>query len=138
MSVEIKVAYKGSLRCESVHGPSGGTLLTDAPLDNCGKGESFSPTDLVATALGSCMLTIMGIVAERHGIDLSEVDVRVEKHMSTDSVRRIVQIPVWITGPARLSSKEQQLLEVAALTCPVHKSLGDSIERPISFDWSKN
>ncbi|MBO47241.1 MAG: osmotically inducible protein OsmC [Planctomycetes bacterium] len=138
MTVEINIAYEGSLRCHATHAPSGGTLQTDAPLDNCGKGETFSPTDLVATALGSCMLTIMGIVAERHAIDLSEVEVRVEKHMSTDAVRRIVQLPVWITGPSCLSEKERKLLETAALSCPVHKSLGDSIDRSVSFSWSKS
>jgi putative redox protein len=136
MTVEIQIAYQGELRCRATHGPSGTTLHTDAPVDNCGRGESFSPTDLVATALGACMLTIMGIVAERHGLDLAGAGVRVEKHMTADPVRRIAALPVEITLPAALGPEDRKRLENAARTCPVHASLGDTIERPIAFVYA--
>ncbi|RMH02332.1 MAG: OsmC family peroxiredoxin [Planctomycetota bacterium] len=135
MTVEIEIAYQGGLRCRAVHGPSGTTLLTDAPVDNCGRGESFSPTDLVATALGACMLTIMGIVAERHGIDLSGATVRVEKHMAAAPRRRIAALPVTIQVPGPIGEEDRRRLEYAARTCPVHASLGETIERPIRFVW---
>lgn len=135
MSVEITVTYQGGLRCEARHGPSGRTLHTDAPVDNQGKGESFSPTDLVATALGTCMLTIMGIVAERHGIPLAGARVRVEKHMVADPARRIGRLPVTIRVPGRLDDKQKKLLMNAAETCPVHKTLGANVEMPIAWEW---
>src|SRR5512147_185173 len=131
--VEIQIRYEGGLRTRAVHGPSATALLTDAPVDNHGKGESFSPTDLVATALGSCMLTIMGIVAERRGLDLSGTRVVVEKHMVTDPVRRIGRLPVTITLNRDCSAEERKLLEAAALTCPVHKSLHPDIDKPVTF-----
>jgi putative redox protein len=133
--VEIQLAYSGELRCSAVHGPSGKTLITDAPVDNHGKGESFSPTDLVATALGSCMMTVMGIVAERKQLNLSGMKVRVEKHMSADSPRRIVKLPVVIVMPLPSDHPERALLEAAALGCPVHHSLHADIEKPVSFEW---
>jgi len=89
MGVEVDVVYQGELRCKATHGPSQDQLTTDAPVDNHGKGESFSPTDLVATALGACSLTIMGIVAERHQIDLAGMKIEVTKEMSKDAPRRI-------------------------------------------------
>jgi len=133
--VEIKIAYQGELRCQATHGPSGTTLLTDAPADNQGKAESFSPTDLVAVALGSCMLTIMGIVARRHAWDLTGTTVRVEKHMVTAPVRRIGRLPVEITVPVHLTDEQRQMLERAARTCPVHHSLHPDIEAPVTFHW---
>jgi putative redox protein len=134
--VEVQIAYEGQLRCQATHMPSGVTLSTDAPLDNQGRGESFSPTDLVAVALGTCMLTIMGIVARRHEWDLSGTRVRVEKHMVTAPVRRIGRLPVEITVPVKLSAEQQQMLERAALTCPVHHSLHPDIESPVTFHWT--
>jgi len=134
--VQIEIAYRGELRCEATHGPSRATLLTDAPLDNHGKGESFSPTDLVATALGACMLTIMGIVAQRHGIDLKGTRVTVEKHMVADPVRRIGRLPVRIEVPVAVTPEQKKLLETAALTCPVHKSLHPDIDKPVEFVFS--
>lgn len=131
--VQIDIVYQGRLRTEATHGPSKTTVVTDAPVDNHGRGESFSPTDLVATALGSCMLTIMGIVAERRGLDLSGTRVVVEKHMVTDPVRRIGRLPVTITLNRDCSAEERKLLEAAALTCPVHKSLHPDIEKPVTF-----
>ena len=133
--VEIDVEYSGDLHCQTTHGPSGATIHTDAPKDNEGKGEAFSPTDLVAAALGSCMLTIMGIVARRHGINITGARAHVEKEMVADPARRIAKLPVQITLPAALSSQERQMLEAAALTCPVHKSLHPNIESKIQFRY---
>ena len=100
----IDSVYQGELRCKASHGPSGTELATDAPTDNQGKGERFSPTDLVATALSTCILTIMGIVAERHGWDLKGTEARVEKTMSSEAPRRIAQLTVWVSLPAHLDA----------------------------------
>lgn len=133
--VEIEIAYEGRLRCRAVHGPSGTVLATDAPKDNMGQGESFSPTDLVATALGTCMLTIMDIVAQRHGIDLDGTTVKVGKEMAATPARRIGRLTVDIRVPRAVSPEQQSLLENAAHTCPVHKSLHPDIETPVTFHW---
>ncbi len=134
--VQIEIAYEGRLRCRAVHRPSGTMLSTDAPKDNMGQGESFSPTDLVATALGSCMLTIMGIVAQRHGIDLEGTTVTVGKEMVTSPARRIGRLTVEIRVPQTVTAEQRSLLENAAHTCPVHKSLHPEIETPITFHWA--
>lgn len=136
MAVQITVAYEGNLRSTATHGPSKNQVVTDAPVDNQGKGESFSPTDLVATALGTCMLTIMGIVAARHNLDIRGTRVRVEKHMVADPVRRISRLPSTIEIPVKINPEQRQALENAALTCPVHNSLDPRIERPVQFLWS--
>jgi uncharacterized OsmC-like protein len=133
--VEINVKYQGNLRCEATHGPSKGTLITDAPVDNHGKGESFSPTDLVATALASCISTIMGIYANRHEVDLSGLKIHVEKHMSIDTPRRIARLPLKITMPAGIEAKHREALEQAATHCPVHRSLNADIETPVEFSY---
>lgn len=135
MSVEISIVYQGELRCEATHGPSGVQLHTDAPVDNHGRGESFSPTDLVATALGACILTILGIQAEKHGIDLSGTTVIVQKHMSTDLPRRIARLPVQVAVPIAVDERMRTVFERAAHTCPVHQSLLAEIEKPIEFQW---
>ncbi len=136
MAVEITVTYQGELRCEAQHGPSKAQLVTDAPVDNQGKGASFSPTDLVATALGSCMLTIMGIVAQRHAIELKGATIKVEKHMVADPARRIGRLPVTITVPGPLDEKQRKLLMAAAEGCPVHRTLGERVEMPITWIWA--
>lgn len=133
--VQIQVAYEGTLRCKAQHGPSASVLLTDAPLDNNGKGEAFSPTDLVATALGTCALTIMGIVAERHGWDLGDVELRVVKHMVADPARRIGKLEVEVKGGAALDARAREALAAAALSCPVNLSLGEGLLREFRFDW---
>lgn len=133
--VNVSIRYKGGLRCEATHGPSGQTLFTDAPVDNHGKGESFSPTDLVATALGTCMATIMGIVAERHQIDLAGMKIEVTKEMSKDAPRRIARLATVIDVPLPADHPDRELLERAALTCPVHQSLHPEIETPLEFRW---
>lgn len=133
--VEVNVRYLGELRCEAVHGPSKTQLITDAPTDNMGKGESFSPTDLVATALAGCILTTMGIVAQRHGIDMSGATAHVTKEMVTTPHRRIGRLPVTIRMPRALSDEDRQRLENAGRACPVHRSLHPDIEAPIAFEW---
>ena len=137
MSVEISITYDGSLRCSATHGPSGQTLLTAAPVDNMGRGEAFSPTDLVATALGTCMATTMAIVAQRDGLNLSGMRVRVVKEMATGPSRRIGQLTTHISVPTKLTPQQRQKLEHAALACPVHKSLHPDVKLPITFEWAE-
>ena len=134
--VQINIAYQGELRCTAVHEPSGTQILTDAPKDNHGKGESFSPTDLVATALGSCMLTTMGIAANSLHIDLTGTKVTVQKEMVALPVRRIAKLAVHIEVPVKLTEDLQQKLTQAALTCPVHHSMHSSIQMPIEWTWA--
>jgi len=131
--VQVDVVYRGGLRCEATHGPSGNTLLTDAPVDNQGKGEAFSPTDLVATALGTCIATIMGIVAEREKIDLVGMKITVQKEMSADLPRRIAKLSARIVFPRPLDERQRAKLENAAKTCPVHQTLHGKVEMPLEF-----
>ncbi len=133
--VKITTVYNGQLRTTATHGPSGNSLITDAPKDNMGKGEAFSPTDLVATALATCILTTMGIVAQRHNLDITGATARVTKEMVTAPIRRIGRLPVTVHMPKKLSDEDQKRLENAAHTCPVHKSLHPDIEAPITFTW---
>ncbi len=135
--VQIDITYQGDLRCQAKHAPSGTLLLTDAPVDNMGKGESFSPTDLVATALGTCMLTTMGIVAQRKNIDISGSTVSVTKEMVTAPLRRIGRLGVTIHVPHDLSEDDQKRLEHAAHSCPVHKSMHPDVQMPVTFKWGK-
>ena len=133
--VTIQAEYEGELHCKAVHGPSRAELNTDAPTDNQGRGESFSPTDLVATALGTCMLTVMGILARTLKIDIAGATATVEKEMSSTAPRRIQSLRVKIHVPHALTPENQQKLERAAHTCPVHKSLHPDIDAPIEFTW---
>lgn len=126
--------YAGNLRTEATHTASGNTILTDAPVDNHGRGEAFSPTDLVSAALGSCMMTIMGIVAERLNVDLTGVTYDVTKHMAAEP-RRIRQIDVQFKLPATLGLKERTTLENAARTCPVALSLNPEIRQEVQFEY---
>ena len=134
--VEIQIAYQGELRCSATHVESGTTINTDAPKDNMGKGESFSPTDLVATALGTCMLTIMGIAANRMEIDLSGTRVVVQKEMATAPIRRIGKLTVEFYVPVELDDEQKEKLKNAAMTCPVHKSMHPDVQMPITFNWA--
>jgi len=133
--VELNIDYTGSLRCKAVHAPSGNTLLTDAPVDNKGKGETFSPSDLVATAFGACMATIMGIVAEEQKIDLTGTKVHVVKEMTSEPPRVIKRLTATIVIPAALSPEQKTMLESAAKTSPVALSLNPSIETPVKFEY---
>ena len=127
-----KVKYKGELRTEAEHLRSGKTIITDAPVDNQGKGEAFSPTDLVATALASCMLTIMGIIAERDGIKLEGTIAEVEKNMAKNP-RRIGEIKIKIKFSQKLNRDEREKLERAAKTCPVSGSLNENLKETFEF-----
>lgn len=135
--VEIQIAYEGKLRCTAVHEPSGTRLITDAPKDNNGEGQSFSPTDLVATALGTCMMTIMGIAARKDNIDLTGATVRVRKEMVTAPVRRIAQLTVEIVVPRALPPDQERKLREAAMHCPVHRSLHPDVQTPVTFRFGK-
>lgn len=133
--VKMNISYEGDLRCRLVHEPSGNEILTDAPVDNMGKGAAFSPTDLTAASLGACMLTIMGIAAQRHNIDLKGVKVEVEKEMVASPVRRIGTISVTFRMPRGIDPAMRSTLQRAAETCPVHKSLHPDINLPIKFEY---
>ncbi len=134
--VSVVIAYQGELRCAATHGPSGTHIMTDAPKDNHGRGESFSPTDLVATALGSCMLTIMGIAARKLDIALEGSSVVVKKEMVASPIRRIAALRVTITVPVLLNAEQKDALVKAAMSCPVHQSLHPDIQMPVEFIWS--
>jgi len=133
--VEISIKYLGELRCEARHEPSGTVITTDAPVDNEGRGESFSPTDLAATSLGACMLTIMGIAARKQGVDLGDTRVKVLKEMMPKPPRRIAKLTVVFTIPLPASHEKRALLEDAARNCPVHLSLDPGVEQEMRFDW---
>ena len=133
--VAIQLEYQGDLHCKAMHGPSKTELFTDAPLDNQGRGASFSPTDLVATALGTCMLTVMGIMARTLDIDITGTTAVVEKEMTTAQPRMIASLTVLIRVPHSVSPENKLKLERAAHTCPVHKSLHPDVHAPISFKW---
>jgi putative redox protein len=134
--VTLTSVYEGGLRCRATHGPSGTTLVTDAPVDNHGKGESFSPTDLVASALGACMMTILAIVAERHGVDVAGMKAETVKEMTQTPPRRISSLRTRLTIPLPADHPRRAALEEAARTCPVHKSLHPDIDASIEFVWT--
>ncbi|PRP68257.1 OsmC family protein [Nonlabens agnitus] len=128
------VEYLGDLRCTSTHVKSGSSFATDAPLDNNGKGEAFSPTDTVATGLASCMLTVMGIKARELTVDISISTAAVTKIMSAEP-RRISQIDVQLEMTGNCDKRTQLILERVAMTYPVHNSLHPDIKKNITFNW---
>jgi putative redox protein len=136
--VSIDITYEGDLHTEARHGPSGARLSTDAPVDNHGRGQSFSPTDLVATGLGTCMATVMGILANRRGYALAGMRVNVKKFM-TPPPRRIARLEVEIHVPdaaaASVDAAGRADLEYEAHHCPVRLSLLEGIEVPVTFAW---
>lgn len=129
-----QVVYLGDLRTESVHTASGAKLLSDAPTDNFGKGEAFSPTDTVANALASCMFTVMGIKARGMGVDFQGAKASVTKIMQSDP-RRISRVEVVVDMPSDLDEKSRAILERTARTCPVFLSLHPEIGKDIRFNW---
>jgi putative redox protein len=133
--IRIDIEYEDGLRCRARHVPSGETLKTDAPVDNKGRGESFSPTDLVATALGTCVCTIMGIYADRDGFSLKGMSVHVSKHMTQEGPRRIERLELEFRMPAGLEAKRRQALERCVSVCPVRLSLHPEIEVPVTFQY---
>jgi len=134
--IEIKIDYQGDLHCEAKHGPSGAVTCTDAPVDNQGRGEDFSPTDLLATALGTCMATVMGIAARRKNISLDGLHMQVRKLMSDDQPRRVAKLEVAIHMPIPEDHLERKLLQSTVLGCPVHHSIHPDIEVPIKWFWA--
>ena len=136
--VEIRIDYEGQLRCTSQHMPSSTKIETDAPVDNKGRGESFSPTDLVATALGSCMATVIGITADQKSIDVRGMRVVVQKEMSADLPRRIDQIIVEMFMPLSESHPDRRVLQSAALSCPVQHSIHPDIKVDLTWHWKLN
>ncbi len=132
-----KITYLGDLRTAATHLHSNTDIITDAPIDNNGKGEAFSPTDLVATALGSCMMTIMGIFAKNHNIDLKGSEIEITKIMTSELPRRIDKIIVNFNMQSAtvLSETDKKKLEKAAHTCPVALSLKVEIKQEIIFNW---
>jgi uncharacterized OsmC-like protein len=132
--VKMSVVYQGQKHCELTHGPSGSRIETDAPRDNQGKGERFSPTDLVGAALASCILTTMALVAERDGVSIEGATAEVVKEMNPDP-RRIKALPVLVRMPAHLAPEQRAKLERVANHCPVHRSLHPDVDARISFEY---
>lgn len=135
--VTITGSYQGQLHCEAIHGPSGAGLSTDAPVDNRGRGEAFSPTDLAATALVTCMATIMGMKAADLGVDLTGLRFEIGKTMSADTPRRIARLDVTFWMPSAFDEVTRTKLERAAATCPVHHSLHPDIAVNTTFHWDE-
>jgi uncharacterized OsmC-like protein len=133
MGVKIKGEYLGNKQVKLCHGDSGFEIVTDAPKDNGGEGRAFSPTDLLASALGSCILTTLSLFAERKAIVLKRMSFEVEKVMSDTPPRRITRLPIAVHLPNSLTPEERTLLERVAVTCPVHKSLHPEIECKIDL-----
>jgi len=128
------IEYSDNLRTQSIHLKSGDQITTDAPTDNNGKGEAFSPTDIVAASLANCMLTIMGIVSNRKGLDLEGTEAKIEKFMGTEP-RRVTEIKIDFYFPLSFSNDERKLLEKAAMNCPVAKSLSSDLKQNIKFHY---
>lgn len=134
--VKIDIEYLGDLHCRAVHGPSGNEILTDAPVDNQGKGEYFSPTDLAATAMGVCIPTIMGIKANQNNIDIVGLKVSVTKEMMNEPYRRIKKLTLDFIFPKRLDDKDFQIMKNVIKTCPVTRSLHPDIEIVTNYNFA--
>lgn len=130
----FEIKYKGDLRTTAIHLDSGSEISTDAPKDNHGLGETFSPTDMVCTALASCILTIMAIAVEKDNIDIKGTTAVVKKTMGTNP-RRIAKIDIVLTFPREYDQKTKTILERAAYNCPVHHTLSETVEKNISFTY---
>jgi putative redox protein len=133
--VEMHAEYKGQLSCVVKHGPSGAEITTDAPKDNHGLGRSFSPTDLLAAALGTCTMTVMGIYAQKHNLDLTGARADIVKEAVADPVRRVGSLTVKITLPAAIPVEQREVLERVARTCPVSNSLHPNTLQNVSFEY---
>lgn len=131
--VKIESIYEGELRCSSTHLPSGSKLITDAPVDNHGKGSAYSPTDLLATSLLTCVMTTMAIVAERNGIDLTGMRGSVAKHMTTTAPRRVAKLEIELHMPKSLNEENRARMEATAKGCPVHRSLHPDVEEVLNI-----
>jgi len=133
--VEMKLVYEGGLHTTAVHGPSQANVETDAPVDNQGKGEAFSPTDLLATSLGSCMLTTMAIVGDREGWKIDGARARVEKHMELEPRRRVGRLVVELAMPPGLPGAARAKLDETARGCPVAMSIHPDLVVDLAIDW---
>jgi putative redox protein len=136
LMVKITGEYQGDLHCVARHEPSGSTLVTDAPKDNQGRGEAFSPTDLVATALATCIITTMAMAARKHGVELRGLRYEVTKEMTTDAPRRIARLATQIWMPISETHPAAKPLAGGAHACPVHRALDSSVDKPIVFHWA--
>ncbi len=136
MGVRVDIDYEGKLHCRCVHVSSGSVLPTDAPRDNQGLGESFSPTDLVGTALGSCMLTTMAIAARKSGVELGPMSASIDKEMIADPKRRVAKLTISVTMPASLTPAMRTELEEVAHTCPVALTLAERTQVALSFNYA--
>lgn len=132
--VKVEAVYTGQKHTEITHGPSQSVIETDAPKDNNGKGETFSPTDLTAAALGSCLLTVMAISAEQEGLDMTGAKAQVTKEMAANP-RRVAKLTVSVTMPAGIPESARAKLEAIARGCPVARSLAEALEAPMTFEW---
>jgi putative redox protein len=135
MTVEMDVEYLGQLKTRATHGPSGASFTTAAPVDNEGDGSSFSPTDLCATSLGACLVTVMAIAARKHGVELAGTKVHVVKHMTAEPPRRIARLDATLTIPPGVPEELRARLEAAARGCPVTRSLHPEVDQRIDFRW---
>ena len=131
--VRITGEYQGTLHCTARHEPSGTGLVTDAPKDNMGRGESFSPTDLVATAFATCVATTMAIAARKQGVDLGNFRYEVTKEMSVDAPRRITRLTLDVWLPANIGQVPRDVIERAAHGCPVHHALAPEVEKRVTL-----
>ena len=134
---KIKCSYIGDLKCEAKHLQSGNQIKTDAPLDHCGKGESFSPTDLLATSLGLCLLTIMAIKARSNGWELENISLDIEKIMTKDKERKIKQLIIDIYIPKELQKEKLDFIKEASKACPVTRNLSDLLDIKINWNLQK-
>jgi putative redox protein len=137
MGVRIDVRYAGELHCALTHGPSGSQVETDAPKDNAGKGEAFSPTDLLAASLASCAVTTMAIKAPGEGIDFGDADATIEKIMTTSGPRRVAQLEAVLHLSSRLSPEHRERLEAIARSCPVALSLSPDVDVEMRFVYDR-
>ena len=135
---KIKCSYLGDFRCEAIHLQSGNRIKTDAPLDHCGKGESFSPTDLLATSLGTCLLTIMSIKAKSNGWDLKNISLDIQKIMTKNGERKVKELIIDIYIPEDLSKEKFDFIKNASKQCPVTRNLSESLDLQIIWHQKKN
>ena len=135
--VEIRIEYLGDLHCTVEHGPSGQKFMTDAPVDNHGKGEFISPTDLLAASSASCIATIMGIVAKNHDINITGMKIRALKEMTNIPFRRIARLTLEINFPNKLDEKQFKLMENVVKTCPVTRSLSQEVEFTVNYSYAE-
>jgi len=133
--VKMSGSYQGELRCRSKHGPSGSVLFTNAPTDNGGKGDAFSPTDLVAMALATCIATTMGAVARERGLDLKGLTYELTKEMAEDAPRRIARVAISMSVPLRRTPELAEAFDKVIKTCPVQQSLQPSVQVPVTLHW---